>query len=132
MQIEEALIRAFVLKDRRERIVTALADPRRRRKVLDSFNHFQHLDPRYAKSIEPSAQTPDGIAAILKQRGSPETCYVISDNLNLDGKEIPLSTALEQVVGAGLGTFISCVPGVLGYFEGEDAGARYLLERRAV
>jgi hypothetical protein len=131
MNVEEELIRAFVLKERRERLIAGLADPRRRRQVLDSLDHFRHLDTRYAQSVLSRTQTPQGIEGILKRKGAPDTCYVISANAKLDGKAMSLTTALEQVVGIGLGTFISCVPGVLGYFEGEEAGARYVLERRA-
>jgi hypothetical protein len=39
-----------------------------------------------------------------------------------------LSEALREVVGRGMGTFVLCVPGKLGYYEGEDAGERYILE----
>jgi hypothetical protein len=132
MNVEEELIRAFVIKERRERLVAGLANPRRRRQVLDSLNHFGHLDARYAQIIVPIAQTPQGIANILKGKGAPDACYVISGNAKLDGQEMPLTAALERVVGMGLGTFISCVPGMLGYFEGEEAGARYVLDRRPV
>jgi len=40
-----------------------------------------------------------------------------------------LSDALLETVGMGAGTFISCVPGKLGYFELEDLSERYILER---
>jgi len=40
-----------------------------------------------------------------------------------------VAAALDAIVGAGFGTLVSCVPGRLGYFEGEGQGKRYLLER---
>jgi len=40
-----------------------------------------------------------------------------------------LAEAVEKVLGMGMGTFISCIPGKLAYFEGEDENERLLLER---
>jgi hypothetical protein len=39
-----------------------------------------------------------------------------------------LLAALKQIVGYGMGTVISCLPGRLGYFEGE-LKERYILQR---
>ena len=61
--------------------------------------------------------------------GAPEICYAISTDAHLDGKTVTLRDAITRIIGAGHGTVLSCVPGHLGYFEGEDSGARYVLER---
>ena len=43
---------------------------------------------------------------------------------------MPLLEALEKVFGEGNdGTFLSCVAGKLGYYEGEEVGARYILKK---
>jgi hypothetical protein len=41
-----------------------------------------------------------------------------------------LLSALEQVVGYGEGTVISCIAGTLGYFEGEWK-ERFILDKRS-
>jgi hypothetical protein len=53
----------------------------------------------------------------------------MSDNRDIDGHEMSLSDALAKTVALGSGTFISCLPGKLGYFELEDLSERYILER---
>jgi len=63
----------------------------------------------------------------LRRLGAPETCHIISEG-KLDGEEMHLGSALKEVVGGGLGTVISCVPGRLGYFEGE-LRERYILQK---
>jgi len=40
-----------------------------------------------------------------------------------------LEATLDETVGYVDGTIISCIPGRLAYFEGEENGARYILER---
>ena len=128
---ESALIEAFVVKPRRERLLTSLRDRRRRAKAVDRLNHFQDLDPRFLVHIAPRDQTPTGIAALLEERGAPATCHVVSSAADLDGEEMPLLAALEGVVGFGAGTLLSCVPGRLAYFEGEEANDRYILQRES-
>jgi hypothetical protein len=53
----------------------------------------------------------------------------MSASSDLDGQEVDLRAALEDVVGYNDGTFISCIPGRLAYFEGEGPNERYVLER---
>ena len=55
----------------------------------------------------------------------------MSANDELDGREIGLSEALTAVIGSGWGTFVSCVPGVLAYFESEEPTERYICHRKA-
>ncbi len=59
--------------------------------------------------------------------GAPTNCYVMSERI--DGIEMELLAALEEVVGNGNGAILSCIPGRLGYFEGEWR-ERYILENR--
>ena len=40
-----------------------------------------------------------------------------------------LDNALEETLGKGMGTLISCIPGKLAYFELEDINEKYILER---
>src|SRR5687768_17538784 len=40
--------------------------------------------------------------------------------------------ASDAVVGRGMGTFISCVPGKLAHFEGDERDERYIFERTGV
>jgi hypothetical protein len=63
------------------------------------------------------------------QKGGPEICYAVSEDDELDGKEIDLTHALETVIGPGTGTLLSCIPGKLAYFEDEDC--RWNLARRS-
>ena len=74
----------------------------------------------------PSAQNPQAVAKLLRQKGAPDSCFVVSEDSRIDSKQMPLLAALEQVIGYGMGTLISCIPGKLAYFEDEDQ--RCLLE----
>jgi hypothetical protein len=126
---EAAFIRAFIIPTKRDRLVELLGKPKRRRDVLRTLYHFADLDPRFISRIPAAEDSVEGIEALLRSRGAPDLCYAISTDSDLDGKTVPLREALTRIRGLGHGTLLSCVHGSLGYFEGEDIGARYVLER---
>jgi hypothetical protein len=126
---EEALIRSFIDPWKRQRILRRLANPKTRRKQIDKFNHFYDLDERYAHLIPPREQTPEGIYRLLRERGAPATCHVMG-NGDLDGLDLPLDEAINRVLDYPFGQFISRIPGKLAFFQDEDLGRRYILERQ--
>jgi hypothetical protein len=117
---EIAFIDAFVVKERRERLHCLVVNPHRRKQFVQELAHFRWLDQRHAKKLAPSAQNPEDIARLLRQKGAPDICFLVSEDSALDRKQLPLLAALEEVVGNGMGTLISCIPGKLAYFENED------------
>jgi hypothetical protein len=123
---EEATIRAFIQAPRRARWLELLASPRRREKFLDRLNHCQDFDERLASSVRSGAAA----LAALRERHAPQTCYVVSSGpANLDGREAPLSEAIEKAEAGGWGTLIICIPGHLAYYHDECGERRWLLER---
>jgi hypothetical protein len=68
------------------------------------------------------------VAELLATKGAGSRCWVISEKSELDSQELDLRKALDETIGSGMGTIISCVAGKLGYFEDEDV--RYILQRQ--
>jgi hypothetical protein len=126
---EESFVRAFVVPAKRQRLVELLSKPKRRKNVLDTLAHFTDLDPRFQIPIPSFAQSAPAIEGLLRGRGAPGECYVISESAALDGRFLALAEALRLIVGQGMGTLLSCIPGRLGYYEGEGPEDRCLLER---
>lgn len=127
MDHEEALIKAFILPTKRERYIESLKKPKKRARFCAELAHFKALDPRYVVSILPSEQNPSSLVKILTAKGAGPKCWVISEDSDMDGRELVLEAVLKETVGRGMGTLISCVPGRLGYFEDEDG--RCILQR---
>lgn len=126
----EGLIRCFVRPDRRERYVALFKTAHGRQKVRLRLAHLADLDERAMVRIAPAEQTATGVLRLLRAAGATESCYAISERAELDDRLLSLSEAVERVVGNGFGTIISCLPGELAYFEGEDVRNRFLLRRR--
>ena len=128
-QHASAVIRAFVAPERQARLLELLGSVRGRAKLRAGLAHFDALDARYAVPIPADAQSPEEIVRLLRQRGAPATCVLLAEDEALDGQALALEEALRQVVGRGMGAFVSCVPGQLGYFEGEGPRERCILSR---
>jgi len=126
---EQKLVSSFIMPERRARYLELLEKPKRRKDVTRSLAHFKHLDMRYVVPITPREQNESDILRLLREKGAPENCYALSEDDELDGREVSLADALKEIVGRGFGTFLSCIPGKLAYFEDEED--RWILERRA-
>jgi hypothetical protein len=123
----EHLLISFMKRSKRERYREILSQPRLRHKFTNQLAHFKDFDPKYRLAIPSNQLHVGNIAHELQKRHSPGIVYAISENSGLDQKELPLMDALEEIVGRGMGTVLSCIPGRLAFVETEDE--RFIMER---
>ncbi|HEY0012343.1 MAG TPA: hypothetical protein VGB79_05765 [Allosphingosinicella sp.] len=120
----------FLAEPTRRRVLALLElGPKRRKDVRALLDHAVTLDLRYAHRLEGGQASACSVAETLRDHGAPATCDLVSADAALDGREMPLSDAVEAVSGSFHGGFVSCIPGTLGYFEHEDVKSAYLLRR---
>lgn len=129
MEHEQAFVRAFIIADKQERYLEKLASPRRRRDITARLYHNLDYDPKYAVQVPPGEQTAEHIHARLRKLGAPESCHSIAAHAEFDGLDLPLREALEKIVGLVDGVVLSCIPGVLAYYESEGLKGRYVLSK---
>ena len=122
---EEAIIRTFITPARRTRWLESLASAKRRPAMLDRLNHCQDLDERYATLLPSNTD----LVGLLRSRGAPNMCYVLSCTDGIDGSVLPLDEAVSATTSGGWGTIISCIPARLAYYYDECGARRMLLER---
>lgn len=127
MNHDEAVIKAFVVSVRQNRYLEFVKNPKNRKKFTSQLPHFNYLNAKFVIGIPGNQQHLCSILSLLRERGAGEKCWVISEDSDLDAREMDLETALEQTIGYQTGTFLSCIPGKLAYFENEDG--RYILQR---
>lgn len=127
MYNEQSLIAAFVKRSKRDRYREILSNPRLRHKFTNQLAHFTDFDPKYRLPIPSNKLRVSNITIELQKRHCPSMVFAISEDPALDQKELPLVEALEQIVGSGMGTVLSCLPGRLAFVETEDE--RFILER---
>jgi hypothetical protein len=124
---QQALLAAFVKRNKRDRYREILSNPLLRHKFTQQLAHFADFDPKYRLPIPSNKLFVNNIAFELQKRHSPSVVFAISEDPSLDHKELPLLEALKQIVGRGMGTVLSCIPGRLAFVETEDE--RFILER---
>lgn len=124
---EQALVAAFAKRSKRDRYREILSNPRLRHKFTSRLPHFADFDPQYRVPIPSDKLFVGNITVELRRRHSPSIVFAISEDPALDQQEIPLVEALNQIVGRGMGTILSCLPGRLAFVETEDE--RFILER---
>ena len=123
------LIRAFIAPPRQERYLSLLTSVRGRDKLRARLAHLRDLDERFVCSPPSNEQSPSALASILRRHGAPEECVLLAEDPLLDGRRLPLTEALEMVVGRGMGALLSCIPGRLAFYESEEPKQRFILER---
>ncbi|MFT3722493.1 MAG: hypothetical protein QM773_02815 [Hyphomonadaceae bacterium] len=120
----------FLMEPTRRRMGSLLElGEKRRRDVRSLLDHSARLDPRFAQHLVGGENFPASVETMLRKKGAPSTCYVVSANRDLDGREMLLAEALIAIVGMGHGAFVSSIPGKLGIYEFEDPKSSYLLSR---
>jgi hypothetical protein len=126
---EQGLAR-FLVGEWRARFRESLAPAKRRDMLRSQLPHLSHLDPRFAKAVPAEGQNARAIGEQLREKGAGERCYLLSEDPELDGRELELDAALVEIVDGGsqYATFVSCVPARLAYFHDEEPANRYLLE----
>ena len=126
---EEMFARSFVVPTKVERYLEQFKSENGRKKLILRLDHSRDLDTRNIETIPTNLQSANAIYEILVSKGAPEKCYVISSNSRLDGRRLNLKKALEETIGYGTGTFISCLPGKLGFYESSEINGRVILEK---
>jgi hypothetical protein len=128
--VEREAITAFFVNPKRQRLLTMLDDPKGGRGALIAeLPHTRSLDERWLREIPPKDQTAVAIERLLREEGASGQCWAISEDDQIDGQSLPLAAALDRVVGWGSATLLICERGLLAYYEGEEAGDRYILKR---
>jgi hypothetical protein len=126
-RILSVLIERFVRTPIRDRCLVLIASQRGYRKFIDGLAHFSAFEPSLCRRLPPTIGTPEALTLQLGQEGAPAKCVVFSEAQDIDRHELPLAAAIQRAFGSGSGTLVSCIPGILAYYEGEEPGDRWIL-----
>ena len=124
---DREIVKSFIHPNKHERYFSLLGDPKKRRKLLQRLGHQRDLDESSMMPLPKSVQTRKDLVAFLKKNGAVSECYILSDQIDLDGKLLPIESAIDHIFGMGFGSIVYCPPQGIGYFEGEGKSERYLL-----
>ncbi len=127
---EDAVIRKFFVHSRRLPFIRGLSGTAKSRtQAMSQICHFYDWVPGTAHEIPASDRHPDAVYQLLRAKGAPLLCHVMSEG-DLDGRDMDLREALvESFAHASYCTILSCIPGRLAFYQDEYPEERYILER---
>jgi hypothetical protein len=132
VEAHESGLPAFVCVDRRRRFRELLKTSRGRKKLRAQLAHFADIDPAVVVEGGAQGQARTGLGHRLRELGAGDSCYLLAEDAELDGREMPLEDALASITAhEHLAAFVSCLPGRLAYFHGEEPEERLILLRHA-
>ena len=122
---------AFIIKDKQEKYLQVLADPKRRHEILNRFNRILDFAPRFATLVPKELRAADKIVRLLNEKEATQSYHVMAKSLATDGEDSPLREALTQVIAHDSGSVLCCLPGRLAFHKAEAIeGAWYIFERK--
>jgi hypothetical protein len=126
-EVERRLVDTFIEKSYRERLRGMIGKPRLRPKLTRELLDVARFDARFVVPIPPHMQTDAAILELLRQRGAPPECHMVSEKGAWDASRVSLPEALGLVIGRGFRTLVACRPESLVYYEGEAMNERIVL-----
>ena len=102
---ETEFIRAFVIRQKRERFLEFVTSKKGRGKFTFELDHPNFISTEFTRKIVPAQQTAQAIYSLLRKSHAPDICYVISSNEEIDACQFPALDALRKTIGRGLGLY---------------------------
>jgi hypothetical protein len=122
-------IAAFLVPARAARFKATIGNERGREKIRARLAHTAgDFDGRCATELSSSLSARD-VEELLRADGAPASCYVLSEDSDIDGRMLDLHDALSNIVFTDYAGVISCIPGKLALFSDEAPGGQWLLRK---
>jgi hypothetical protein len=123
----ETIVRLYVRKEKRERMLTLAANPKRRADFVDALLHdTRSLEPSALTPLPESGLTVEAIVQALRPAKASELAYCITDVFDADDRETPLVDALKLVVGRARDSLVFVSTARVAYYENHE-GEQYVL-----
>lgn len=123
IDLESAFINEYVVENKRQRYLGFIKSPKRRKTFLEMLYHGKDLDKSKLKPLTGYFETEIGKQIAGSQITS---CYVISINSALDGRQMPVKDALAKIVAYTEGIILVFGQCEFVYYLGEAPHNEYL------
>ncbi len=125
LNLEIEVIKKFVDKTKKDRYIQFISTAKNRHKFINDLSHFNFLNwDKFDKVVNNEEQTI--FTTLQKNKLVDKTCYVISENKNIDTKTLDIKQAISETVGYGMGTILVFGNADIIYYESETINTRYI------
>ena len=125
IDLEIKVIKKFVDKLKQDRYIQFISSPKNRQKFIADLSHFNFL--QWDKFDKVNGNETEIIMTTLQKRKVLDTtCYVISENKEIDTKILGIKSAINETAGYGMGTILVFGNADIIYYECETMNTRYI------
>jgi len=126
--LEVMVIKRFVDKAKQDRYIQFVSSLKNRHKFISDLSHFNFFQ---WDKFEPVKGIEEQIIfqSLQKNGIADNTCYVISENEDIDTKTLDIKKAISDTVGYGMGTILVFGDADMIYFESETINTRYISKK---
>ena len=125
VNLEIEVIKRFVNKAKQDRYIQFVSSSKNRHKFIDDISHFNFL--KWDKFDEVKGNEQQIILTTLqKNKVADKSCYVISENKEIDTKTLETKEAIRETVGYGMGTILVFGNADIIFYECETMNIRYI------
>jgi len=125
VDLEIKVIERFVVKTKIDRYIQFVSSPKNRQKFILDLAHFKHFKWDLLSKVT-GIETNVIFDTLHQNDISDKTCYVISENTNIDKSTIDIKEAIQEVVGYNMGTILVFGNADAIFYEGESAKTRFI------
>lgn len=124
LDLETKVIKRFVIKRKQDRYLQFITNQDRRRSFANQLAHFADFKYDLFEEVKGNERTfiKNKIKSLLKVKD----CYVISANVQIDQQRLDIDTALDEIIGFGIGTLLVFGDAELIYYEAEGPSDRWI------
>lgn len=127
--LESKVIQRFFVKGKQDRYLQFVNSPKNRGKLIANLAHFRDLQQNAFELV--SGIEENVVREALAQQGiNDSSCYVISENRQIDTLTLDLSEAMRVTVGRQMGTMLVFGDADALYYESETMKIRYMSKPR--
>ena len=121
---EKRFVEAYVERPVQERYLSMLKGRKHRRKLLDRLNHNPGFD--FSKARDLGNIDAARLAALLDSLRVEPTGLLMTDESELDGRELRVELAVQELVRTHWGAVLICPPKPIAIYREESPGPFYL------
>lgn len=126
--LEIKVIKRFVDKAKQDRYIQFVSSPKNRHKFISDLSHFNFFHWNLFEAVKGNKEQVI-LQALQKNGVAHKTCYVISENANIDTHTLDTKQAISETVGYGMGTILVFGDADMIYFESETINTRYISKK---
>ena len=128
-KLEVELIRRFVTKEKQNRLVDFVSNPKSRDKFFNEIASPSIFDQRCVTEISGSQRSVGLLPDLYKEYGMSGRVYVMSAYDEWDGRKFQMSYIVDECLAQCVDTIGYCWKTKLGFYEWHHSGASYFLKK---